>query len=104
MGAAAAVILMKERQVVEAFERAGATSADRATDPANIGVEQGGVGWRRLRDHAVVREASPGSGRYYVDIEVWQALHRIRRRLIGIVLAVVIVLVVMTFLGIIAGR
>jgi hypothetical protein len=51
-----------------------------------------------------VREASPGSGRYYVDIEVWQALHRIRRRLIGIVLAVVIVLVVMTFLGIIAGR
>ena len=104
MGAAAAVILMKERQVVEAFERAGATSPDRATDPANIGVEQGGIGWRRLRDHAVVREASPGSGRYYVDIEVWQALHRIRRRLIGIVLAVVIVLIVMTFLGIIAGR
>ena len=104
MGAAAAVILMKERQVVEAFERAGATSPDRATDPANIGVEQGGIGWRRLRDHAVVREASPGSGRYYVDIEVWQGLHRIRRRLIGIVLAVVIVLVVMTFLGIIAGR
>jgi len=104
MGAAAAVILMKERQVVEAFERAGATSPDRATDPANIGVEQGGIGWRRLRDHAVVREASPGSGRYYVDIEVWQALHRIRRRLMGIVLAVVIVLIVMTFLGIIAGR
>ena len=101
MGAAVVVILLRERQVVEAFERAGATSPDRATDPATIGVEQRGIGWRRLRDHAVVRETSPGSGRYYLDVEVWQALHRMRRRLVGVVLALVIVLVLAIF-GVVA--
>lgn len=80
MGAAAAVILMKERRIVEAFERAGATSPASARTPDDLGVDPHGIGWRRLRDHAVVREAIPGADRYYVDVDVWQALRRMRRR------------------------
>ncbi|HET7190090.1 MAG TPA: hypothetical protein VFI52_18185 [Gemmatimonadaceae bacterium] len=82
MGAAAAVILMKERRIVESFERGGATSAASARTPDELGVDPHGIGWRRLRDHAVVREASAGAERYYVDVEVWQALRRMRRRIV----------------------
>ena len=89
MGAAAAVILLKERQLVEAFERAGITSPALARTPDEIGVDPHGIGWRRLHDHAVVREAGAGSGRYYVDLEVWQALRRMRRRIV-LILALVI--------------
>ena len=103
MGAAAAVVLLRERQVVEAFERAGATSVDRAMVPADIGVEPDGIGWRRLRSRAVVRETSPGSGRYYLDVEVWHALRRMRRRVLGVVLALLVVLA-LVFLGVVAGR
>jgi hypothetical protein len=99
MGAAAAVVLLRERQVVEAFERAGATSADRARDPADIGVEQSGVGWRRLRSRAVVRETTPDSGKFYVDLEVWQAVRRTRRRMLA-VLVLVLVALVLFFVGI----
>ncbi len=99
MGAAAAVILMKERQLVEAFERAGATSVARAGFPADIGVEPGGVGWRRLRERAVVRETSAGSGQFYLDLEVWQAVRRTRRRVGLIVLVIVAAVLVSIYLG-----
>ena len=89
MGAAAAVILLRERQLVEAFERAGATSPDRARSPEALGVDPHGLGWRRLHERAVVREASVGAGRYYLDVEVWQAMRRMRRRMILILLIVI---------------
>jgi hypothetical protein len=88
MGAAAAVILMKERQLIEAFERAGSLSAAQAVVPEDIGVDQSGVGWRRLRSRAVVRESGEGSGRYYLDLEVWRAVRRTRFRVMAIVLIV----------------
>jgi hypothetical protein len=91
MGAAAAVILMKERRIVEAFERGGATSPASARTPDDLGVDPHGIGWRRLRDHAVVREANPGADRYYVDVDVWQALRRMRRRIV-LVLGLVILM------------
>ena len=81
MGAAVTVILMKERRMVEAFERAGATTAASARAPSDLGVPADGIGWRRLHERAVVRETSPGSGLYYLDEEVWAALRRMRRRL-----------------------
>ena len=77
MGAAAAVILMKERQVVETFERAGATAVGTARSPTELGVDPDGVGWRRLRERAIVREARPDTGLYYLDVEVWQATRRV---------------------------
>ncbi len=43
MGGAAAVILIRERHMVEAFERAGATSPDRAVLPSDLSVGAGSV-------------------------------------------------------------
>ncbi len=92
MGAAVAVVLIKERHIVEAFELAGSTSAERAIVPGDIGVHEAGIGWRRLRSRAIVRETHPGSGLFYLDVEVWQSVRAMRRRLV-IVLIVLLALV-----------
>ena len=90
MGAAGvAIILMKERHVAEAFERAGITSAEKARAPEELGVGMHGLGWRRLVDRAIVRESSPG--KWYLDVPSWVATRRLRRRrsLVLFVLAIV---------------
>lgn len=97
MGAAVAVVLIKERHVVEAFERAGATSMDRAMLPRDLQVDELGIGWRRLRERAIVREAS--AGRFYLDVEVWQASRRMRRRLMAVMLVVIIAALLIGVLG-----
>jgi hypothetical protein len=100
MGAAVAVIMMKERQIVAAFERAGATTPSSGRAPAEMDVDPYGVGWRRLHERAVVRESSPGSGLYYLDVEVWQALRRLRHRLIGVVVFVLLIGLAMAVMGV----
>jgi hypothetical protein len=87
MGAAVAVVLVKERHVVEAFQRAGATSPERAVIPEDIGVDLAGVGGRRLLRHAVLRATSPG--RYYLDEPTWAAIRSTRRRMVFVLLAIV---------------
>ena len=99
MGAAAAVILMKEREVVEAFERAGATTPAAGRSPTDLGVHPDGVGWRRLRERAIVRESSPGTGLYYLDVEVWQATRRTRRRVLAVVFLIILALLVVVVTG-----
>jgi hypothetical protein len=91
MAAAAGAVLIKERHIVDAFQRAGATSIDRAVLPDDIGVDEVGIGWRRLRSRVVIRETEADSGRYYLDVEVWQALRRMRRRLMAIILAGIVI-------------
>lgn len=98
MGAAVAVVLMKEKHVLRAFEDAGATSPDRARPLDALRVDPDGVGMRRLRDRAVVREASPGM--FYVDTEVSEAVRRTRRRIIAIV-AIVAAIIALGGLGLI---
>jgi hypothetical protein len=87
MGAAATIIIIKERQVVDAFMRAGATSAATAAHPSDIAVDLGGVGGRRLVERAVLREA--GDGRYYLDLLSWEALRRQRRRILFVILLLI---------------
>jgi hypothetical protein len=99
MGAAVAVILLRERQIAEAFERAGATAASRGRSPAELDVDAGGTGWRRLRDRAVVRESSPGSGLYYLDTEVWEAVRRTRHRAALVLLVVMLVGLALVVMG-----
>jgi hypothetical protein len=77
-GPAVAIILMKERHVAEAFERAGITSAEKARAPEELGVGMHGIGWRRLVNRAIVRETSPG--KWYLDMPSWVATRRLRRR------------------------
>jgi hypothetical protein len=87
MGAAVTVLLIKERQLVDAFMRAGATSAERAVDPSDLSVDLAGLAGRRLIGRAVLREAS--SGRYYLDALSWEALRRQRRRVLSVILLLV---------------
>ena len=90
MGAAGvAVILLKERHVAEAFELAGITSAEKARAPEELGVGMHGIGWRRLVDRAIVREASPG--KWYLDTPSWVATRRLRRRRSLVLFVLVIV-------------
>jgi hypothetical protein len=90
MGAAAAAVAIAERRIVEAFELAGATSTATARTPDEVGVDTASVGWRRLTNRAVVREAAPGSGRYYLDREVWKAVRRTRMRLVVVLVVILL--------------
>jgi len=87
MGAAVTVMLIKERQVVDAFLRAGATSAITAVHPSDLSVDLGGVGGRRLVRGAVLRDA--GDGRFYLDLLSWEAVRRHRRRVLFAVLLLI---------------
>jgi hypothetical protein len=88
MGAAVAVLIAKERHIVSAFERAGAVTPERSRTPEEIGVDARRLAWRRLRERAIVRDA--GDGRFYLDIEVWEANRRLRRRMAFVLLAVIL--------------
>jgi hypothetical protein len=93
MGSAVAVVLIKERHIVEAFERVGATTAERARtldELGDLGVHAHGLAWHALRDRVIVREA--GAGRYYVDIELWQATRRRRRRVLFVILTLAVIM------------
>ena len=87
MGAAVTILLIKERQVVDAFMRAGATSVERAVLPSDLAVDLGRVGGRRLVERAVLREA--GDGRYYLDLLGWEAVRRHRRRVLSLILLLI---------------
>ncbi|MEO8200952.1 MAG: hypothetical protein ABI679_10560 [Gemmatimonadota bacterium] len=90
MGAvAAAIIVRKERELVEQFQQARATSAETAQSLTQLGVHDEGVAWRRLTRRAVVREGKPGL--YYLDEPSWTALRFIRRRLAIVMVSLVIV-------------
>lgn len=83
--AAAAVIIAKEREIVEAFRDVGAVSPETALPLEQVGVDER-IGFRRLRQHEVVREAGPD--RYYLDEGVWTAVRNTRRRVVFVLLAV----------------
>ena len=96
MGAGAvAVIVAKEKHIVDAFQRARALSAESAVAPAAIGVSDE-MAFRRLREHAVLREARPGY--FYLDEPSWQALRAMRRRLGLTVLLVVLLAAVLVWM------
>ena len=84
-------ILRKEKRVVEHFRQVGAVSASRAVRLEDL-QERHGLGLRRLRKRAVIREAA--AGRFYLDEEVWHALGRTRRRVSIAVLALILLLII----------
>jgi hypothetical protein len=89
MGAAAAVILRKERDIVNMYRGSGATTPDRARRPEEIGVHQR-LAFERLVRRAVLREA--GSGAYYLDEQRWQAWRSVRHRVALVMLVIVVTL------------
>jgi hypothetical protein len=98
MGAAviAAAMRRREQEVIDDFRAAGATASDKAQSYTAIGIGES-LALRRLRNRAVIREAAPGV--YYLDEEVWSAVRRTRRRVAGVIMLVLAILL----LGILAG-
>jgi hypothetical protein len=88
MGAAAAIILRKEREIVQVFRGAGATSMNAARDPDELGVPQR-LPFRLLVKRAVLREV-PG-GRFYLDEPSWNALRSMRHRVVFVVIALLVI-------------
>src|SRR4051812_14053291 len=89
MSAAVVAILGKERAVLRAFRKAGATDPASARTLDEIGVRSG-LGLRRLRNRAVIRLAQPDH--YFLDEEVWDAVHRSRRRLTVVIFVVLLLM------------
>lgn len=96
MGAvAAAAIIHKEKEIVANFRAANALTPAAARTPGSLGVNEG-LAFRRLREHAVLREAE--GGRLYLDEPSWQALRFIRRRIAMVLITIVVFFGVVTFL------
>jgi hypothetical protein len=89
------VMMFRERRTVAAFETAGALSPGDARTPDHLALRPSSIGWRRLRFHAVVRETTPTSGLFYLDEEVWQAVRRTRRLVLGALVLMIAVAVVL---------
>ena len=87
MGAAvAAIVMRREREIVDAMRAVGATSASSARTLDEAGINEN-VGFSRLRSGEVLRDA--GGGRYYLDELGWTALRRTRRRVAAILLVII---------------
>jgi hypothetical protein len=98
MGGAAVIAIMRrrEREVVDDFRAAGATSPATAQSYAAIGLGES-LAMRRLHNRAVIREAEPGT--FYLDEEVWAAVRRTRQRIATILLLIVVLLLVGSLMG-----
>jgi hypothetical protein len=96
--AIAAILRRREQEVVDDFRAAGATSPGTAQSYDAIGLGES-LAIRRLRNRAVLREAS--SGLFYLDEQSWEALRRTRRRLVVVILSIVALMLLGMLLGII---
>jgi hypothetical protein len=96
MGAAAAAIIIKrEKDLVEHFRRAAATNPQAAQSSDALGVEENLV-WRRLVSSAVIRPGAAGT--YYLDEPSWEALGRRRRRVAVIIGGAAVALAIFLYL------
>lgn len=85
-----AIIIGKERRMVGRFVSAGAVSKEHARTLEDLGLH-GGLILHRLRERAVIRETSPGH--FYVDLESWDAVRRMRRRAASVIGIIALVLI-----------
>ena len=99
MGAPAIVAVMRRREneVIDDFRAAQATSREKAQSYMAVGLGHS-LALKRLRERAVIREATPGT--YYLDEEVWTAVRKTRRRIGSIMILVLALFLLGTLLGI----
>ena len=76
--------------MVGRFVAAGAVSKAAAKTLEDVGLHRGVI-LHRLRQRAVIREATPGH--YYVDVESWDAVRRMRRRAVSVIGIIALILV-----------
>lgn len=89
MSTVAAVILARERRMVNRLRAAGAVTPEQARTLEELGISRGVI-FRRLRERAVVRQA--GQDRFYLDEPSWEAVRRGRRRAIHVLGVIALVL------------
>lgn len=89
-----AVIVAREKHIVEAFRKAGAITPDTAVDPAAIGVAKR-VAFRKLCEHLALRQASPST--FYLDEANWREWRNRRRQMILLVVVLVLIAVVIAW-------
>ncbi|MBC8088803.1 MAG: hypothetical protein H7Z40_16175 [Phycisphaerae bacterium] len=88
MGATAVAILVrKERDIVEQFLSARATSDATARSLGELGLDSN-IALRRLQRQAVIRETTRGT--VYLDEPSWQAMKSSRRTRVVVLLAVIL--------------
>jgi hypothetical protein len=96
----AAIMMHRQRVLVRAFERAGATSAAQARTAEVLGVKTG-MAWHHLVGHAVLR--CPGEGRYFLDEANWLRLRRRRRVIALAIICGLLLLLALVLLTVRAG-
>ena len=89
MSTVAAVILARERRMVNRLRTAGAVTPEQARTLEELGITKGVI-LRRLRERAVIRQAGPD--RFYLDEPSWEAVRRSRRRAIHVLGVIALVL------------
>ena len=89
MSTVSAVILARERRMVNRLRTAGAVTPEQARTLEELGIEKGVI-LRRLRERAVIRQAGPD--RFYLDEPSWEAVRRSRRRAIHVLGVIALVL------------
>lgn len=80
-----AAAVRKEREVVEQFLFAGATSPATAKYLNQVGIDPTSA-LERLRQRAVLRETADGA--YYIDQLSWQAMNSTRRTRVAMMLII----------------
>lgn len=98
MGAAVAIIVRKQREIVEVFEGARATSPELARYPDELGIDTTHI-FDGLVRRAVLRPV--GDGRYYVDEPSWVAMHTMRRRRVAGLMIVALAVVLGLLLAVV---
>jgi hypothetical protein len=93
-------VAVRQRKIVSAFRTAGATSPDRATAAALVGVKEG-LAFRILRRHEILREVGPD--RLYLDESRWEEHRSFRRRMLLMVVVVLFAVFLALFLWIMRG-
>lgn len=94
--AAAAVVLRKQRELVEHFRQAGAVSPSTARSSSELGVHER-FAWIRLVSRGVIREAEPAT--YYLDESAWESLRQRRMRLaVALTITLIAIAVVLVIL------
>lgn len=96
MSTVAAVLLARERRMVNLLRTSGAVTPEQARTLEDLGIQQGVI-LRRLRERAVVRTAGPD--RYYLDEPSWEAVRRSRRRAIHVLGVIALVLLFAVLFG-----
>ncbi|MBA2303539.1 MAG: hypothetical protein H0W08_13000 [Acidobacteria bacterium] len=96
MSTVAAIILAKERRMVNRIRASGAVNPEQARTLEELGISRGVI-LRRLRERAVIRQAGPD--RYYLDEPSWEAVRRSRRRAIHIMGVIALIILIAVLFG-----